>query len=597
MPDAARSRTGQRIAALRSELRQRNLDAFIVPRFDVHQGEYIAPHDERLAWATGFTGTAGLAIVTHEEVAVFVDGRYSVQVREECSGALFTHHHLFDEPPETWLKGRAGDAWRIGFDPMHLPPTWYDRFGAALAPVGATLDGVTGNPIDAVWHDQPAPPMGQVEPMPVQFAGQPTCDKMTGLLDFMAKHEAQLYIETQPDNIAWLLNVRGDDIPFVPAPQSFLMVDKIGTATWFIDHGKLASDTRDALAEIARIRPPGAFLTTIRSSVAKGQGVLIDPGFSPVAVRLVLEDIGADVVALPSYLTQTKARKNATELEGLRACHIQDGVAMTEFSAWLLQTVPSRAASGNPLTEREAEDKILEFRRNRPGFISESFNPISAAASNAAMCHYTTTAKRNAAILPEAPFLLDSGGQYETGTTDITRSFAFGQRPEGYDQAYTAVFKAFHALHTLRFPKGTQGHHIDAICRRPLWDLGLDYDHGTGHGVGHRLSVHEHPQRIGKPVSAVDLLPGMVISIEPGHYVAGRYGIRIENLFEIAEESDGFLAFHNLTWVPIQTDMLIQSALTGAERDWLTAYHREIGQKLRPFLSDRAVAWCQSISA
>lgn len=588
--------TARNMAALRAEMRIRDLDAFILPRFDAYQGEYVAPHDERLAFVTGFSGSAGMAIVTQETAAIFVDGRYSVQVREECPGTLFSYHHLFSEPPEEWLSGIARDDWSIGFDPMHIPPRWYDRFATALAPCGAGLKAQPDNPVDVIWHDQPAPPMGLVETMPQQFAGQGVTSKITDLVGFMAKHDAQYCIETQPDNIAWCLNVRGNDVPFNPIPQSFMIIDKSGAVTWFVAQGKLEQDIRDALPDAVEILSPDDFLATIRSRVAPGQGVLIDPDFSPVAVRLLLEEAGAKVLRRSSHLTLAKARKNRTELEGLRACHIHDGVAVTEFSAWLAETVPLRAAAGNPVTEREAEDKILEFRQQQPGFISESFATISAAAGNAAMCHYATTVESNAPILPDAVYLLDSGGQYETGTTDITRSFSFGQRPEGYDRAYTAVFKAFHALLTLRFPRGTQGHHIDAICRRPLWDLGLDYDHGTGHGIGHRLSVHEHPQRIGKPVSAVDLVPGMVMSIEPGHYVANQYGIRIENLFEIIEADDGFMEFKTITWVPIQTDMLIESALTEAEQDWLGAYHRETEQKLQPYLSGRALAWCQSKS-
>lgn len=575
-------------------LLQRDLDAFILPRFDAHQGEYIAPCDERLAWVTGFTGSAGLAIVTHDTIAVFVDGRYTVQLREECPGALFSLHHLFDEAPENWLAETAKDNWRVGYDPMHLPPSWHDRFTATHA---GELQALPDNPVDSVWQDRPAPPMGPVTAMPLQFAGQSVPSKIAQLLDIMATQDAAFHIETQPDNIAWLLNVRGDDVPFVPVPQSFLMVARTGDVSWFIAPQKLSQDVRDALPTTVKLYTQDAFLETISATVAHSQGVLIDPDFSPVAVRQTLETTGARVIARTSHLTHTKARKNATELEGLRACHIHDGVAMTELSAWLIETVPAGAAGGNPVTEKEAEDKALTLRRAHGGFINESFNTISAASGNAAMCHYATTQNNSAPILPDAPYLLDSGGQYETGTTDITRSFTFGPRPDGYDRAYTAVFKAFHALLTLRFPKGTQGHHIDAICRRPLWDLGLDYDHGTGHGIGHRLSVHEHPQRIGKPHNPVDLAKGMVMSIEPGHYVADSYGIRIENLFEIVEEEDGFLAFRNLTWVPIQTDMLIKDALTRKERDWLTGYHSETEQKLRPFLTDQAKNWCRSNAA
>jgi Xaa-Pro aminopeptidase len=594
IPDTVTQSQTERIATLRTVLLQRDLDAFILPRFDAHQGEYIAPCDERLAWVTGFTGSAGLAIVTHDTVAVFVDGRYTVQLREECPGALFSHHHLFDEAPENWLAETAKDNWRVGYDPMHLPPSWHDRFTATHA---GELQALPDNPVDSVWQDRPAPPMGPVTAMPLQFAGQSVPSKIAQLLDIMATQDAAFHIETQPDNIAWLLNVRGDDVPFVPVPQSFLMVARTGDVSWFIAPQKLSQDVRDALPTTVKLYTQDAFLETISATVAHGQGVLIDPDFSPVAVRQTLETTGARVIARTSHLTRTKARKNATDLEGLRACHNHAGVARTELAAWLIDTVPARATGGNPVTEKEAEDKALTLRSTHGGFINESFNTISAASGNAAMCHYATTQNNSAPILPDAPYLLDSGGQYETGTTDITRSFTFGPRPDGYDRAYTAVFKAFHALLTLRFPKGTQGHHIDAICRRPLWDLGLDYDHGTGHGIGHRLSVHEHPQRIGKPHNPVDLAKGMVMSIEPGHYVADSYGIRIENLFEIVEEEDGFLAFRNLTWVPIQTDMLIKDVLTRKERDWLTGYHSETEQKLRPFLTDQAKNWCRSNAA
>lgn len=597
MPDTYFPGTADRIAGLRAELEACALDAFILPRFDAHQGEYVAPHDRRLAYVTGFTGSAGMAVVTRETVAVFVDGRYSVQLGNECAGPLFSHHHLFDEPPEDWLRRKAAAGWRVGYDAMHLPPAWHDRFAAACAAAGATMAAQSSNPVDAIWLDQPAPPMGAISPFPQQFAGRSSAEKCVDLMAYLEARGADFLAEAQPDNIAWFLNVRGADVDFNPMPQSFLLAGRDGGVSWFVEAGKLEAGLRESLPDTVQICPPGDVLETMRTLVSPGQRVLIDPDFSPVAFRQAFEAAGAQVLAEPGILTLTKAVKNPVELEGLRSCHVADGVAWTEFSAWLAETVPARAAAGDPVSEREAEEKILEQRRAQPGFLSESFNSISAAGGNAAMCHYATTHGRNAPVLPQNPYLLDSGGQYETGTTDATRSFAFGMRPEGYDRAYTAVFKAFHALATLRFPRGTQGHHIDAICRRPLWDLGLDYDHGTGHGIGHRLSVHEHPQRIGKPHNPVDLKPGMVLSIEPGYYEAERFGIRIENLFEVVEEADGFMAFCNMTYAPIQTDMLILEDLSSIERNWLNSYHAELQEILGPRLSGPARSWLAAATA
>ena len=597
MPDTQRQDKAQIIAALRDEMQSRGLDALIVPRFDAHQGEYVAPHDQRLKFVTGFSGSAGMAIVTPDTVAVFVDGRYTVQIANECSGALFSHFHLFDEAPDVWLGNVAQQGWRIGFDPMHLPPSWYDRFNKGCVASQAELVPQPANPVDVIWHDQPASPKRTISPFSMQFAGKSSADKNAALQARLKEEGAQFHVETQPDNIAWFLNVRGDDVNFNPMPHSFMLVSETGDVTWCVDDSKFEAGLQESLPDHVSVVGHELFLATLKSEVGADDTVLIDPDFSPVAARLVLEVQGAKVRAMGSILTLMKAEKNPTELDGMRACHIQDGIAVTKFSAWLAREVPARSAAGMPVSEREAEEKVLEFRKEQHGFISESFNTISAAAGNAAMCHYSATDAQNAQVLSENPYLLDSGGQYENGTTDITRSFAFGSLPEGYAEAYTAVFKAFHSLATLRFPKGTQGHHIDAICRRPLWDLGLDYDHGTGHGVGHCLSVHEQPQRIGKAYNPVDLRPGMVMSIEPGYYEADRFGIRIENLFEIIEAEDGFLEFRNITFVPIQTDMVNVDSLTDQERDWLQAYNLEVCEKVSPFLSSADQKWLEGACA
>ena len=580
-----------RLAALRSEMNTRGLTALIVPRFDAHQGEYVAPHDERLGFVTGFTGSAGAAIVTADRVRLFVDGRYTVQAQTQCPADLIERVHLFEHPPEVWLAETAGADWVIGYDAMLLPPSWVERFEKAIGRTGAELTPVTGNPVDAVWRDQPVEPFGLITAFPLQFAGASAEDKRRTMLQTLSAKDCRFMVETQPDNIAWLLNVRGDDVAYNPMPQSFLVLEQSGAAHWFVDARKFEDGLADSLPEWLSVHPKVAFLGVLADLLGKGDRVLLDPDFSPAAVARLAMAKQAEPVLARSPATLTKARKNRTELEGLRACHLEDAVAWAEFGSWLAREVPARAAGGDPVSEYEAEERILACRSARPTFLTESFRTISCAGGNAAMCHYASDPRASASVLPSGCYLMDSGGQYETGTTDATRSYTFGTLPEGYAVAFTAVFKALVALATLRFPKGTQGHHIDAICRRPLWDLGLDYDHGTGHGIGHRLSVHEQPQRIGKPFSPVDLDTGMVMSIEPGHYLAGRYGIRLENLFEIVEHEDGFLGFDNLTWIPIQTDALLVERLDAAELAWLNAYHAQVHDLIAARCSEEARLW------
>lgn len=596
MNDAYALTIPQRVAALRREMATRSLDAFLVPRHDAHQGEYVAPRDARLAWLTGFTGSAGAAVVTADTVAVFVDGRYTVQLQQQCPDPLFEHHHSVADPVEGWIGRTLKPAQRLGFDPMLTAPATYDLLQRAARQAGCALVPVPENPVDAVWQDQPAPPLGNITAFAQQFSGRSATEKLLALQAEMQVGAVDLMVETQPDNIAWLLNVRGDDVAFNPIPHSFLLVEKAGGVSWFVDSAKFEPGLADSLSKAIDIKPQSAFLATLTAKAAPQNVVWIDPVASPSAVLLALQDAGATPLRQPSVLTTAKSIKNSTELQGMRDCHLSDGRAMARFSEWLHREVPLRAAAGHPVTEREAQDQAQLFRSANSGYIYDSFAPISAAAGNAAMCHYSATEASNAPVLPQHPYLLDSGAQYVNGTTDVTRSFAFGTRPEGYDKAYTAVLKAFVALATLRFPKGTQGHHIDAICRRPLWDLGLDYDHGTGHGIGHCLSVHEQPQRIGKDYNPVDLRPGMVMSIEPGHYVAGNYGIRIENLFEIIEAADGFMEFRTMTFVPIQTEMLNISELTDTELSWLNTFHDAVLANIRPLLGadDLTVGWLEA---
>lgn len=584
----------QRLERLRRQLDAHNLDALIIPRFDAHQGEYCAAHDERLAWATGFTGSAGVAIITKTEAVVFVDGRYTVQVRNQCDPNLFSFQHIFDEPLDEWLATHAAQNQLIGVDSLLIPSAWWDKFAQGAAAAGAELVATDGNLVDAVWDDQPEVPLSPVTPYPVERAGLSSLEKRQKIAEHLQNSGAELLVETQPDNIAWLLNVRGDDVEFNPIPHSFVVLDKTGKVTWFVDSRKLSNNLEDYELDGVSCVEPGVFLSCFASQTQTGDKVLMDPDFTPVAVRHAVEQAGGEAVLERGIITLTKAEKNETELAGLRACHIRDGIAWTEFAAWLKREVPARAKAGDPIYELEAEARILQERERQADFVYPSFRSISASGGNAAMCHYAATKDGNTAIPPDRTYLLDSGGQYLDGTTDATRTFAFGEVSDEFRRAYTAVFQGFVALASLRFPKGTQGHHIDAFARAPLWQLGLDYDHGTGHGIGHFLSVHEQPQRIGKPYNPVDLKPGMVMSIEPGFYVAEKFGIRIENLFEIVEEDDGFLAFRNISWIPIEPQMLDMASLTRAELKWLNAYNEELKAKLGPELSPDALDYLLS---
>ncbi len=590
------TRTSDRLNRIRDALKRNSLDAVIIPRFDEHQGEYCAPHDERLAWATGFTGSAGLAIITADQAVMFVDGRYTVQVRCQCSSEFFSYRHIIDEPLETWISANMKAGQQIGVDPMLIPSIWWDRFAGGANGAGAALVATTSNIIDAVWSDQPERPLSPITPYSLEKAGKTSLKKRQEIAAHLKHKGAKMLVETQPDNIAWLLNVRADDVEFNPIPHSFLLLKDDGSANWFVDSRKLSNSLDEYELEDVEPADPSGFISSLRKMTGQGTQVLIDPLFSPVATRLAVQAAGGVPVLEQGVITLTKAKKNTIELKGLRNCHLRDGIAWTEFSAWLKREVPQRAEAGDPVHELEAEERILTERKRQKDFVYPSFRSISAAAGNAAMCHYSATEASNTAILPEYTYLLDSGGQYIDGTTDATRTFAFSETSEEFRAAYTAVFKGFVALASLRFPKGTQGHHIDGFARRPLWDLGLDYDHGTGHGIGHFLSVHEQPQRIGKPYNPVDLVAGMVMSIEPGYYVADQYGIRIENLFEIVEEEDGFLAFRNLCYIPIEPQMLNMVDLTRAEIKWLGDYNTDLKRVLAPELSPDAYDYLISCS-
>ena len=545
---------------------------------------------------TGFSGSAGIALVTHDRAVLFVDGRYQVQVKAEVDLESVEIAHFFDAPIDDWLRHHAGAGSVFAINAGLVPGDLFDRIDTALGAAGGTLIGLDDDLVDAIWTDQPPPPMGAITAFPLSASGETSQDKRMRLARMLAAAGVDFLAETQPDNVAWLLNVRGSDIAHTPLPHSTLLLDNQGRVDWFVDRRKLPNDLAAIAADGLHIHDIGAFAPALTERAA-GRRVMIDPAFAPVAVRRATLAGGGTPVMQISPVTIAKAVKNTVELAGFRQVHVEDGIALTEFLAWLDAEVLTRHAAGSPITELEAQAALLAFRQAGSSFVEDSFAPISASGLNAAMCHYASKPATNAPIGPELPYLIDSGGQYPGGTTDVTRTLAFGTMGDEVRTAYTAVVQGFIALISARFPVTACGHHLDALARRPLWDLGLDYDHGTGHGVGHFLSVHEHPHRFGKAVNAHRFEPGVVMTIEPGYYAEGRFGLRVENQVEVVAAGAGFLAFRSLTLAPIDLSFANRAAFTRAEIAWLNAYHEQVRRQIGPALSERGRLYLERLTA
>ncbi|MDR4049264.1 MAG: aminopeptidase P family protein [Citrobacter sp.] len=579
------------LSALRNLLIAQGLDGMIVPRADAHQSEDCTPHDNKLAWLTGFSGSAGLALVLRDRALMFVDGRYQVQVRNEVSLDDFEIHHLHDEPLADYLQSHVAAGTRIGFEPLLMVNSQFE----ALSATHCELVPLEQDPFDQVWLDRPAAPCGIIREMPIEISGESSTQKRARVVEQLAQHEADVLAITLPDNIAWLLNVRGSDLAMVPVPFSFALLHRSGELEWFVDSNKTQQLPVSLLNTLTQA-PQESFLVRCQQ-LASGKRFLVDKDYAPVALRFAIEEHGGNVLWAPDPITLMKAHKNDVELAGYRECHEQDGAAWVNFLAWLAHEVPLREAAGNPVTELEAQAKQLEFRQQQPGFIEQSFSTISASASNAAMCHYHSSEKTNTPITSQAMYLNDSGGQYHNGTTDTTRTFAFGPQDPQRRLHYTAVLKGFLSLISLQFPSGTQGHQLDAFSRRALWELGLDFDHGTGHGVGHQLLIHEQPHRIAKKVNPWPLVAGNIITIEPGYYLAGQYGIRIENQVEIINSRPGFCRFSTLTLVPIDLNLVELHLLSEAEKQWIDDYHQQVRETLSPRVNAEARPWLFAATA
>ena len=585
-----------RLAALRDELARRGLDGFVVPLSDEHQGEYVARRSQRLAWLTGFTGSAGMAIVLAERAALFVDGRYTLQAAAQVDGSLYEHRHISEEPADAWLREHLGDGAALGYDPALHGAQGRDRLAAPCEAVGARLVPCADNPIDALWQDQPPPPLGPIAPHPVRFAGVESGEKRQVIAARLGEKGAKAAVLSAPDSIAWLLNVRGADVANSPLPHSFAIVHGAGEVDWFVDRRKLLPDVPAHLGNAVRVQAPDALAGALDGLAEAGKAVLVDGAATPVWMVDRLAEGGAGVIRGGDPCTLPKACKNEAELDGIRAAHRRDGAALTRFLAWLA------AAPPGSVTELDAVDRLAAMRAGGEHFRGPSFDTISGAGANGAIVHYRVTAETNRTLEPGTLYLVDSGGQYLDGTTDVTRTVAIGAPTPEHRDRFTRVLRGHIALATARFPRGTTGAQLDTLARQFLWQAGLDYDHGTGHGVGHYLNVHEGPQRISRPGSGAALRPGMVVSNEPGYYKTGAYGIRIENLVAVTESGGGdgsFLGFETLTLAPIERALIEPAMLTADERAWLDAYHARVAETLAPLLADDAatLAWLRGATA
>jgi len=566
------------LARLREWMAQAGLDGLIVPRTDVHQSEVTAPYDDCLAYITGFTGSAGLALILHDRALIFVDGRYQVQVRQEVDLRIFEIRHLLKEPIDRFFKDSVQPGWTIGVDAMKMTVGLHDKVSPSIDARGGILHLLEHDPFNVLWNDRPPRPLGRIRSMPLDAVGETSASKRRRIAGQLSQ-AAGLLVETLPDNIAWLLNVRGSDVAMNPVPHSFLTLGADGAVEWFVDPRKLGNDAAAFETTDIKISHPDRFLDRVAEQSA-GKMVMFDGDFTPQAVRTRIEAGGGKAVLRSNPITLAKALKTEAELAGFRACHIEDGVALTEFLAWVAREAPARQHTGKPLTELEAEARLLAFRAERQGFLEPSFRSISASAGNAAMCHYSAKPETNQVIDTRTPYLIDSGGQYLTGTTDVTRTLMLGEPTRDMRMAYTAVLKGFLSLLSVRFPTGTCGHQLDAFARSALWNLGLDFDHGAGHGIGHNLLIHEYPHRFDRRPNLYGLEPGNVMTIEPGYYLEGHFGMRIENQVEVVADGHGFCRFLSLTLAPIDIAMADLEELSPREIDQLDAYHARVRSAL-----------------
>ncbi len=589
-----------RLARLRAELKARGLDGFVVPISDEHMSEYVGAYAQRLAWLTGFGGSAGTAAVLPAKAAIFVDGRYTVQVRDQVDGTLYDYVGVPQSSVAEWLGANVGAGQRIGYDPWLHGIDWARGLAHALAAKGAELVAVDSNPVDAVWDERPVPSAAPVAVHDTALAGQSAADKRAIIADWLKAKGLDTTVMTALDSIAWTFNIRGTDVTHTPVGLAFALLHADATADLFIAPEKITEAVRAHLGNSVRIHDRDAFEAALAELA--GKKVAVDPDRAVAAIFTALEAAGARIERHRDPAVLPKAIKNDTELGGTRAAHVRDGVAVARFLKWMEAHAPHGG-----LDELSAAAKLRAFREESGALKDLSFDTISAAGPNGALPHYKVDETTNRAVETGTLYLVDSGGQYADGTTDITRTIAIGRPTAEMRRRFTQVLKGHIALATARFPKGTRGSQLDILARQYLWADGVDYAHGTGHGVGAYLAVHEGPQRIAKPSGGQagteePLHAGMILSNEPGYYKAGHFGIRIENLVivvpqTIAGAEEEMLGFETITFAPIARDLVEGALLSPAEADWLDAYHAQVLEKLAPGMDEADRAWLAAACA
>jgi Xaa-Pro aminopeptidase len=585
-----------RLKALRAQLKRQSLDGFVVPLTDEHLSEYVGAYAQRLAWLTGFLGSAGSAVVMPQEAAIFIDGRYTLQVRDQVDGTHWQYQSVPQTSIAAWLGEHASGGARIGYDPWLHTRRWVEDATRALGRKGATLVAVERNPVDAVWDDRPEPSKAKLVPHEARYAGKESAAKRSDMGDWMKAEGIDATVLTALDSIAWTFNIRGADVSRTPVALAYALLHADGKAELFVDPEKIDADVRAHLGNAVTIRDRTEFTDAL--SDLSGKTVAVDPERAVSAIFEALDKAGATIKAVRDPAVLPKAVKNATEVAGHKAAQARDGAALSRFLHWLSVEGPKGGQ-----TEISVADRLQTFREETGALVDLSFDTIAGSGPNGAVVHYKASEETCRPVETGTLLLVDSGGQYRDGTTDITRTMAIGTPSSNMKTHFTLVLKGHVALAMAVFPAGTRGSQLDVLARQYLWAAGLDYAHGTGHGVGSFLSVHEGPQRIATFGGGDEpLQPGMILSNEPGYYLTGAYGIRIENLVlvvarEVPGAEKGFLAFETQSHAPIDRNLIDVALLTEAERGWVDAYHAETLEIVGPQLEGEAKAWLEAACA